>query len=1187
MLDTFGPGNCLNSFEKVKLSKDMKINTRWMKSIHQYHSKLIRLMTFIFVGMLSISNNANAQSDKKILFEADGITLKKAFENVEKLSGNTIAYNNTQLNDQKKVYIARGLRPVNEVMNLLLKGLPFSYKINANGSIVITAKNIVSGKLTGIVVDENNDPVPAATIKVVELNLLGQTNNNGEFNLNVAAGTYTLEARFISYEVAHKQQVKITNGATTKVNFKLKAADNSLNEVVVTALGIKRQEKALGYAVTKIDSTQLTDAVSTNWTDALSGKVAGLNLIRSNSGPAGSNKIILRGENNLTGDNEALIVLDGVVINNSGGRRTANGSDGVYGTGSDNMPADYGSSINDINPEDIESVTVLKGPGAAALYGQRGANGAIIITTKSGNSKRKKVGIKFTSNGSFEEVNRWPDLQYEYGQGLDGAPYYSYGTTADGASTSGTSSAYGPRFDGQMFFQYDPVTQTTGKTRTPWVPYKNQIRDFFSTGENLTNSLSLDGRYKNTTARFSITNQNNTWIVPKTGIERTTITLSTNTDITSKLKIATKINYGNRFSDNLPGAGYGNQSLMYWFIFWQPNASIDWIKNYWANGKENLSIKYPFSSFPENPYAVVNEFINRTGRNNVTANIQASYQFNKELSLLLRSSIDYSEERRAQERPYDAGSRLPQGSVRQQHIKAQETNIDFLLRYEKKISKDFTINATLGGSKLRNKYNKSDLRADGLVVPNVYELTNNLYPLISIPDTSRYRINSFYGVLSTNYKNYLYVELTGRKDWSSVLATATRTDNVGFFYPAISTSFVLSEFFKLPKVISFAKLRASVSQVGSGGTTPYRTAYTYSLAANGTYPDSSLVNPTILPNENLKPLKTTTYEVGTEVSLFKGRLGFDVAVYAGNTKNQILTRIVDRSSGFNQALINAGQVNNTGVEVALNGTPIKTKGGFKWTMNATFASNSNVIKALSDSSIILRTGPVAGGQIVAKVGGSMGDLYGRGYLRDPQGNVVYDATTGFAKITNDVVYLGNTMPKYKFSIGSTFAYKSLSLNVLFDAQIGAVAHSLLNYKMVEQGKLTSTLPGRYNGIIGNGVVELADGSYVPNTTVAYDIDEYYRSHMGADNAEGSTFTTDFIKFREASLNYKFNPKFLRKLGLSSATFGVYGRNLFIWSPWPMFDPEFGTLSGSDIVTGFEIGQFPSTRTYGFNLSIGI
>ncbi|PWS29052.1 SusC/RagA family TonB-linked outer membrane protein [Pedobacter yonginense] len=1070
-------------------------------------------------------------------------------------------------------------------LSFCFKILTLSILFLATGAGELFAQQPINQNVTikgKILDDEDGLPLIGTTISDNARRVLGVTNQNGEFSVSIIKGG-TISFNMVGYTPISR----IFSANQTGVTIRLKSSSSQLNEVVVTALGIKREEKALGYAVTKIDSTQLTDAVSTNWTDALSGKVAGLNLVRSNSGPAGSIKIILRGENNLTGDNEALIVVDGVVINNSGGRRTANGSDAVYGTGSDNMPADYGSTTNDINPEDIESVTVLKGPGAAALYGQRGANGAILITTKSGNSKRKKVGIKFTSNGSFEEVNRWPDLQYEYGQGLDGAAYYSYGASADGASTSGTSSAYGPRFDGQMFFQYDPVTQTQGKTRTPWVPYTNEIRDFFSTGENLTNSLSIDGKIRTTTARVSITNQNNTWIVPKTGIERTTVTLSTNTDITKKLKFSTKFNYGNRFSDNLPGAGYGNQSLMYWYIFWQPNASLDWIKNYWVNGQEGRQIKYPFSSFPENPYAVVNEFINKTGRNNLTANAQLSYQITKNLSVQLRTSIDMAKEKRAQERPYDAGSKLIQGSIRKQNIYSQETNSDFLVRYEKQVGKDLNFNLSAGGSQLRNKYNKSDLRADGLRVPNVYELTNNLYPLVSIPDTSRYRINSFYGILSTSYKNYLYVDVTARKDWSSVLATVTRTDNVGFFYPSISGSFVLSEFWKLPKAISFAKIRASVSQVGSGGTTPYRTAYTYSLASNGIYPDSALQNPSILPNENLKPLKTTTYEVGTEVSLFKNRLGFDVAVYAGNTKNQILTRVVDRSSGYNQALINAGQVNNLGVEVAVNGTPITVKNGFKWTVNLTFASNQNKIKALTDSSIILRTGPVAGGQIVAKVGGSMGDLYGRGYVRDPDGNVVYDATTGFAKITTDVVYLGNTMPKYKGSIGNNFSYKNFSLNVLFDAQLGGVAHSLLNYKLAEQGKLAVTLPGRYGGIIGNGVVQKADGTYVPNTTVAYDIDEYYRSHMGTDNAEGSTFRTDFIKFREASFNYRFNPKFLKKLGLSTASFGVYGRNLFIWSPWPMFDPEFGTLAGSDIVTGFEVGQFPSTRTYGFNLSIGI
>lgn len=278
------------------------------------------------------------------------------------------------------------------------------------------------------------------------------------------------------------------------------------------------------------------------------------------------------------------------------------------------MPADYGSGIDDINPEDIENVTVLKGPGAAALYGARGASGAIIITTKSGSKGKKGIGVTVNSNTAFESVNRWPDMQYEYGQGLDGSDYYSYGTTVDGTSTSGTSSAYGPKFDGQMFFQYDPLTNTTGKERTPWVPYKNQIRDIFEVGRTYTNSVSIDGGTDRTTARFSATNVNNSWILPNTGFKRNTVALSVNSKVSDKLTISSKINYTNKWSDNLPGAGYGNQSLMYWFIFWQPNADLNWLKDYWRPGEEGLKIRYPFSSYPENPYAISNEFINRSNR---------------------------------------------------------------------------------------------------------------------------------------------------------------------------------------------------------------------------------------------------------------------------------------------------------------------------------------------------------------------------------------------------------------------------------------------------------------------------------------------------------------------------------------------------------------------------------------------
>ncbi|HKO80603.1 MAG TPA: TonB-dependent receptor plug domain-containing protein, partial [Chitinophagaceae bacterium] len=357
-----------------------------------------------------------------------------------------------------------------------------------------------------------------------------------------STGTTSDEKGFYSISASSSQVIQVSAigfapleekvGARNTINFSLTSDTKELEGVVVTALGIKRDQKALGYATTTVKGEELTNALSGNWTDALSGKVAGLNLLRSGGGPTASNKIIIRGESNITGDNEALIVVDGVIINQGSGRRTGISGENVYGVGSDNMPADYGTGLNDINPEDIESVTVLKGPGAAALYGERGANGAIMITTKSGGSKKKKgLGITFNSNYSIEEVNRWPDLQYEYGQGLGGANYYSYGAGPDGASTSGTSSAYGPRFDGQMFYQYDPVTQKVGTERTPWVAYPDMSKDFFTTGHTATNSITIDGGTDKTTARFSFTNVYNDWIIPNTGYKRNTLAMSVNSKI--------------------------------------------------------------------------------------------------------------------------------------------------------------------------------------------------------------------------------------------------------------------------------------------------------------------------------------------------------------------------------------------------------------------------------------------------------------------------------------------------------------------------------------------------------------------------------------------------------------------------------------------------------------------------------
>lgn len=1049
----------------------------------------------------------------------------------------------------------------------------------SNASAQINTSNII---VKGTVLDDEDGQIlVGTTITDGNRKILGVTNEKGTYAINIAKGT-TVVYNMVGYTAVSR----VFNNNENNAVIRLASSASNLNEVVVTALGIKRDEKALGYSVTLVDSTALTNAVASNWTESLSGKVAGLNLVR-NSGPAASNKIILRGENNLTGDNEALIVIDGVVASSSA-RRTAGSSGGVYGTSGDVMPADFGSALNDLNPDDIESVTVLKGPGASALYGQRGANGAIIITTKSGKAN-KKLNITFTSNSTWETVNNSPDVQNQFGQGQFGVPYFSYGATDDGPSTNATSASWGAPFGtGTSFYQYDPATKTRGITRTPWVAYQNPVDAFFQTGFESSNAVSLDGSYKGVGMRFSASHGNNEWIVPNTGLERTSVSYSANTDVSKKFSVSFKAAYNNRHSDNLPATGYGNQSLMYWFMFAQPNVNTDWYRDYWAPGKENVQFVNITTTNPESPYAVSEQYLNKQRRNGILSNVQATYKITKELSLLLRGSIDYNKDIRETQRPWDAaGNKFAQGSYRVQNINSYETNFDFLMRYDKKISNDLHLNANVGGSQMRNEYKKSELRADGLIIPGIYSLDNNLSPLVSVPDTARYRINSFYAALSFSYKNYLYLDLTGRQDWSSTLATPSRTDNVGFFYPSASTSLILSDLLSLPKTISFFKLRASVSQVGSGGTTPYRTAYNYNLASNGIYPDNAMTNPNVLPNPNLKPLKTTTIELGTELRLFKNRLNFDLATYLGNTKNQILSRIVDRATGYNVAVFNVGRVQNKGIEIAVNGTPVQTK-KFKWELTGTFTTNRNRIEELADSSVVLRTGALGGGQIVANVGGSMGDLYGRGYMRSPDGQIIYDSATGNAKIsTSDLIYLGNTMPKFRFSFGSTFTYNHFSISGLFDAQLGAVAHSLTFSRMAALGKLELTLPGRYNGVIGDGVVQNADGTYRKNDVVATNLESFYTSLYGSDQAEGSIFRTDYLKFREANITYAFGPTFLKRIGFTKLTIGAYGRNLFIWSPWPAFDPEFGTLSGSDIVQGFETGQLPSTRSYGVRLVVGL
>lgn len=1029
-------------------------------------------------------------------------------------------------------------------------------------------------KIQGKIVDnKTNEPLGNVSIRV-NGKTVGSSNPNGSFSIEVTAGS-SVNFQLIGYDSYTQTFQTVANNATIQ----LTESTEGIEEVIVTALGIKRDQKALGYAATELKGEQLTDAISNNWTDALSGKVAGVNLVRSGGGPAGSNKIILRGENNLTGDNNALIVVDGIVVSSSSAKLNGSGTGGAYL--SDETPTDYGSGLSDINPEDIENITILKGPNATALYGQRGANGAVIITTKSGKN-RKGIGVTVNSNTTLESISRWPDYQYEYGQGDDGANYYSYNAGGGLASTRSTSSAWGPKFDGQLFYQYDPVTQTRATTATPWVPYPNARNEFFDTGRTFTNSITLDGGNETTNMRFSYTNLSNKWIIPNTGYDRNTVSINASHKVTDKLKIQTRVNYKQNKSDNLPSTGYNNQSLMYWNIFWVPNAPLNYLTNYWQNGKENVAQSYPFSSYPDNPYLIAYEMLNKNKRHGITGNVEVTYEFSKNLNVMARTNLDLSSERRSQQRPYDT-EKFKKGMYRTQQLTNQEISADVMVNYKKDIGNDIKTSLSVGGSTLRNEGFQERNYADSLSVPGNFTLANASGLVVSSPLQDQFVLNSWFGLGTFSYKEFLFVDFSARNDWASTLATPERKGNSSFFYPGANLSLIVNELFDLPKEINYLKLRTSLAKVGSGGQTPYLTSYTYNPEV--TFPGGAS-NPTLIPNPDLQPLRTNSFEIGTDMRFFKNRFSLGLTYYTANTYNQHLRATTDRGSGYSTILLNAGQIKNSGIEIETAGTAIK-KNSFEWKLNGTFTANRNKVVELTDilPNIILQNGPGSRGAIIAYVGGSMGDLYGRGYLRSPEGAIIYE--NGLPKIDPEMKYIGNTNPAWKASLNNEFKYKQFRASFLFDTQIGAVGYSLTAANLAEQGKTKNTLPGRYNGIIGNGVIANGDGTYRKNDFITENVWDYYTAHLGKDNVEGTTYSTDFLKLREARLDYSLSPKQLARIGLQRATIGVFGRDLFMWTKWPIFDPEFGTLSGSDINKGFELGQFPATRTFGLNIVVGI
>jgi TonB-linked SusC/RagA family outer membrane protein len=1027
-------------------------------------------------------------------------------------------------------------------------------------SILGFSQQKISGKITS----EGSQPLTGATVGIQGRNLNVVTDASGKFIIE-ASSSDTLIISSIGFLT---QRVK----AAEANNIILKQDAKGLTEVVVTALGIKREEKSLGYAAQTINENAVKDAKSNNWANTLTGKVAGLNIQGTGSGPIGSSRITLRGESSLNLDNnQALIIVDGIPISNK-----------ITGTGfkahlAADSPIDFGSSVTDINPDDIASITVLKGPGATALYGSRAAGGAIIITTKSGARKDKGIGITYNTNVSIDQVNRWPDYQFEYGEGRTSA-YYSYGDSPDGANTStnvAAGRAWGPKFAGQEYYQYNPDAPDNKPTkRTPWVPYKDYISGFFRTGVTISNSISLEGGSDKSSARLSVSHLKNEWILPNTGFQRINASLSVNQKISDRLKINGKMNYTSKWSDNLPSAGYNNQTIMYFLIIGTaPNIRPQWFKPYWQPGLEGVQQKNPFNPGPDNPYLDLYEMLNKTKRHGVVGNISATYEFNDKLELMVRSGTDLSFEYRSQQRPFSM-TKYPRGMFREQDVFSFEINTDALLSYKDGIGDNIRYGISAGANAMRQTYDFTGMYADQLSQPGVYQISNSLDQAIADPLRTKKTINSVYGSAQVSYKERIFLDLTGRNDWSSTLPFK----NNSFFYPSVSTSFLISEIAALPSAISYAKLRFSWAQVGND-TRPYQTDKYYDRIYG-----NSFTNPSTLFNPDLKPEITSSYEGGIDVRFFRNRLGFDVSAYTNNSRNQIIGIPLDPVTGYSNALINAGLINSKGVEVVITGKPVISK-TFSWNTTLTWSMNRSYVKELApgitNQIIYSHEGNVT---IKARVGGRMGDLYGKGFQRSPEGKIIYSSIGLPAQLDPVAKKWGNAFADWKAGVLNEFSFKNFRVSVLVDGQKGGSLYSQTNHKSNTLGKTKVTLPGREDGIIGDGVVLGSDNKYKPNT-VKVAASSYYETYYAISNAETNIFDASFIKIREARIEYTLPAGALKRLSIKQTSIAFYGRELFNFTKFPGFDPEGGNLNSGTLTPGVELMQFPSTRNMGINLTL--
>lgn len=1008
--------------------------------------------------------------------------------------------------------------------------------------------------------------LPGASILIKGTSRGSTTDVNGDFTLTAPANA-TLVVSFIGYKT-----LEIPVGSKTVFDIMLESDATQFNEIVVTALGIAREKKALGYAVQEVSGKTLTQARETNLVNSLSGRLAGVQVTNSNGAPGSSSRMIIRGASSIGSNNQPLFVVDGVPVDNSN-----------FGSGTG---IDYGNAAASINPDDVESINVLKGPSAAALYGSRGANGVVLITTKSGKGT-KGIGVSFNSNTAFESPFRLPKWQNEYGQGAKGLFSYVDGTGA--GVNDGVDESWGPKLDGRLLPQFDsPIAADGTRTPTPWIAHPDNVDKFFETGRTLTNNVAITGANDKGDFRLSFTDLDQTGILPNTNYKRRTVSLNAGWNLTKKLSIRATGNYVNDGSDNRNNFGL-------YFIWFGRQVDMDKLKDYHKPGS---IYQYNWNdNYWTNPYYLLNESTRANERDRLYGNMSATYKFTDWLSLTARTGTDFYEDRRKTKtaaRQAKIGASSLYDAYNEEQIFVRESNSDFLLNATHKFG-EFDITANIGGNHRSNYAQRNYMGATELAIPRVFNMGNSRQRPVTENSFIRKTVNSLYAAANLGFRNYLFVDLTVRNDWSSSLPS----DNRSYFYPSAAVSAIITDIFDVKSsVLSFAKLRAGWARVGND-TDPYRLASTYKYE-NPWGSTPSLSENNALLNANLKPELTSSYEIGTDIRLWQNRIGLDITYYKKVSSNQILDVNISNATGYLSKLLNAGKIENQGIEIQLTASPVKTE-AFEWQVGLNWARNKNKVVSLANNLTTYQlntsynaltqtttTSSFRGLSVEARVGQPYGTFFGKGFLRAPDGQIVYDAQ-GYPMLESASRVLGNFTPDWIGGFSNTFRYKNLSLSTLIDVKHGGDIFSQSINIGRYTGVLAETTMGREDGIVGQGVVNkgtAAAPEYVPNEK-RISSEEYHHKYYLLTNNENTIFDASYVKLREVKLTYMLSGQVFKKLPFRDIAISVVGRNLaLLKSNLPHIDPETSYYNDGNL-QGIENGQIPTTRTVGFNISFNL